>query len=96
MKSGSPGNWRLVIAVVGVILTYSGVARGQPDPVGAYHRALDVVETSLAAHGGLSSIQAAGGFRMTLDGTFDLTTRLQGRSPFRPRARWSRHAPDSR
>jgi glyoxylase-like metal-dependent hydrolase (beta-lactamase superfamily II) len=58
--------------------------QAQSDPVAAYHRALDIIERSVQAHGGLGNIDSAGGFEMTLQGTFDLTTRLQGRSPFRP------------
>ena len=54
------------------------------DVVSSYHRALEVVERSMGAHGGLDSVHSAGGFEMILKGTFDLTTRLQGRSPFRP------------
>lgn len=76
--------WRIAIHVVGAICIYSANAQAQSGPVTSYHRALDIVVRSLEAHGGLDSIASAGGYEMTLQGTFDLTTRLQGRSPFRP------------
>ena len=63
---------------------FSASAHAESDPLSSYHRALDLVERSLEAHGGLAEIQAAGGFTLVLKGTFDLTTRLQGRSPSRP------------
>lgn len=65
-------------------LTSNNTNPDKLDVVSSYHRALEVVERSLAEHGGLDGIHSAGGFEMTLKGTFDLTTRLQGRSPFRP------------
>ncbi|MEO1204366.1 MAG: MBL fold metallo-hydrolase, partial [Pseudomonadota bacterium] len=49
-----------------------------------YHRALDLVERSLTAHGGVEPIETAGGFRLCQEGSFDLATRLQGRSSLRP------------
>jgi glyoxylase-like metal-dependent hydrolase (beta-lactamase superfamily II) len=49
--------------------------------VDSYHRALETIETALAAHGGLEPMQAAGGATIVAEGTFDLTVRLQGRSP---------------
>ncbi len=42
-----------------------------------------IIEQALAAIGGLSHIEQAGGVQLDLSGEFDLSTRLQGRSPFR-------------
>ena len=44
-----------------------------------YTRALSAVQTALTAHGGVDPILSRG-VTLTMDGTFDLTTRLQGRS----------------
>lgn len=76
--------WRNVVQVVaaGCLITFA--ARAQPDPLSSYHQALEIVKESLDAHGGVTAIQAAGGFELTMAGTFDLTTRLQGRSPTQP------------
>lgn len=49
--------------------------------IDSYDRALAAVQAALAAHGGLEPMQAAGGATMVAEGTFDLTVRLQGRSP---------------
>ncbi len=43
-----------------------------------------VLAHSLEAHGGITPIRAAGGITLHAQGTFDLTVRLQGRSPTRP------------
>jgi len=65
-------------------------AFGATAPAGAqramqdYRRALETVEAAFAAHGGVSPLRQAGGVAIETEGTFDLTTRLQGRSPFRP------------
>lgn len=45
---------------------------------------VDIVRQSLAALGGMTAIEQAGGVQARLSGEFDLNTRLQGRSPFRP------------
>jgi hypothetical protein len=62
-----------------------------PLPVGAPaprarppFRALAAVQAALDAHGGLEPLQAAGGVAVVAEGTFDLTVRLQGRSPDEP------------
>jgi glyoxylase-like metal-dependent hydrolase (beta-lactamase superfamily II) len=44
-----------------------------------YRRAVSATEAALAAHGGVEPILKEGA-TLTLEGTFDLTTRLQGRS----------------
>lgn len=46
-------------------------------------KAVRAVEAALAKHGGLARIEDAGGLDLRTEGTFDLTARLQGRSPFR-------------
>lgn len=50
----------------------------------SYREAFETVQSALNAHGGLDRIESAGGVVVKTEGTFDLTTRLQGRSPFRP------------
>lgn len=72
-----------VILTVGLALSLATAVEAQTDSLNSYHKALALVERSLDAHGGLAMIESAGGFELCLDGTFDLTTRLQGRSPFR-------------
>ena len=47
-------------------------------------RAVERVAAAMAAHGGVEPFRAAGGATLVLEGTFDLSTRLQGRSPARP------------
>jgi glyoxylase-like metal-dependent hydrolase (beta-lactamase superfamily II) len=64
-------------------LVPTGSASAQP-ALASYRSALRTIETSLNAHGGLAPIQEAGGVVVETAGTFDLTTRLQGRSPFEP------------
>lgn len=50
----------------------------------SYREGLETVQAALNAHGGLGRIKSAGGVVIKTEGTFDLTTRLQGRSPFEP------------
>ncbi len=84
MKSERHVASSLGATVLAASCLFSASAHAESDPLSSYHRALDLVERSLEAHGGLDDIQAAGGFTLSLDGSFDLTTRLQGRSPARP------------
>ena len=64
----------------GLLASCGGPSGDPADRLDRYARGLALVERSLAAHGGLDSILDAGGVTLTLSGTFDLTTRLQGRS----------------
>lgn len=49
----------------------------------AYRQAHETVSASLVAHGGLAPLREAGGVVIRTNGSFDLATRLQGRSPAR-------------
>ena len=54
-------------------------------PLRILHRRVDERhDAALDAHGGLEPLQAAGGVAVVAEGTFDLTVRLQGRSPDEP------------
>jgi glyoxylase-like metal-dependent hydrolase (beta-lactamase superfamily II) len=48
-----------------------------------YRQAHETVSASLVAHGGLAPLRDAGGVVIRTNGSFDLATRLQGRSPAR-------------
>lgn len=69
-----------VFIAAGAFLT-SAAAESAVD---GYRTAFQTMESALAAHGGLDAMQAAGGVSIETEGTFDLSTRLQGRSPSRP------------
>lgn len=51
------------------------------EPPGDAH---EIVSAALEAHGGLAPLREAGGVVIRTEGSFDLATRLQGRSPSRP------------
>jgi uncharacterized protein YbjT (DUF2867 family) len=71
------------MALLGIAFLWSPTVESRADSLASYHQALDVVEQSLSAHGGIEVIQSADGFQVVMQGTFDLATRLQGRSAFR-------------
>jgi hypothetical protein len=50
----------------------------------SYTEALDIIQSSLAAHGELPDVEQVGGLTISTEGVFDLGVRLQGRSPVRP------------
>ncbi len=75
---------RGLFLALGLCVPMMSVAEAPNGALDAYHRALDAVRQSLAAHGGLEPIESAGGFRLCQEGTFDLATRLQGRSASHP------------
>lgn len=52
-------------------------------PPASLQRAQALVEQALAAHGEHSLVEESGEFEVRLEGMFDLSTRLQGRSPDR-------------
>lgn len=60
----------------------SSTAANAQSAIESFHEASQTVETALKAHGGLAPFKAAGGVVIKTEGAFDLTTRLQGRSPF--------------
>ncbi len=62
-------------------LTSSALADA-PTRLSSYQAALSVVERSLAAHGGIDDITDSG-VVVELEGSFDLSVRMQGRSPGR-------------
>lgn len=72
------------IALALVLALLTAGATSADHSIKSYHFALETVQSAYAAHGGLGSVKAAGGATVTLEGTFDLTARLQGRSPDRP------------
>ena len=69
-------------ALLAMSLAITGPLHAETAALASHLRATELVEQALAAHGGLSAMQDAGGFEVRLEGTYDLTTRLQGRSPF--------------
>lgn len=76
---------RGVLSIPGLALLALGpgaVAAG--DVAASFTRAAERVEAAMAAHGGLQRLHAAGGATLVFEGTFDLATRLQGRSATRP------------
>ena len=70
-------------ALAALVLVGGSSLSAETTPLASFQRAHGLVEQALAAHGGPSIIKNAGGVEVRLEGTYDLTTRLQGRSPFR-------------
>ncbi len=65
-------------------LALDGCTQGKtPDAERADLSAREIIARALEAHGGIDIIRRDG-VTISLDGTFDLTVRLQGRSPDRP------------
>ncbi len=73
----------LLISISGWLILSTTPALGAGDKSNN-HQAQLIVERTLAAHGGIAAIEQAGGIQIILQGEFDLSARLQGRSPFRP------------
>ena len=74
----------LPMLTAAAFLALAAGAGGADNPGASAARAAERVEAALAAHGGLEPFRAAGGATLALEGTFDLATRLQGRSPAAP------------
>ena len=73
----------LALAVVAVFGIAACTTSGDTRPDNAALSAQEIIELSLGAHGGLDAINTSG-VVIELEGTFDLTARLQGRSAERP------------
>lgn len=79
----SPCRTPALIVISVFILVLSGPVHAEPGQLEAFQRAQRLVQESLSRHGDHRAAEAAGGFQVRLQGTYDLTTRLQGRSAFR-------------
>lgn len=66
-----------------VICCVARPAANASNAIDGYRLGYEAVARSLESHGGLHEFQQAGGVTIETSGTFDLTARLQGRSPFR-------------
>ncbi|MDX1555275.1 MAG: MBL fold metallo-hydrolase, partial [Xanthomonadales bacterium] len=72
-----------LVAFAIAILILSGPVHGESGQLASFKNAYRLVHESLSKHGDHRAVETAGGFQVRLHGTYDLTTRLQGRSAFR-------------
>lgn len=78
--------------LLATLLTLTALACSPaPDPLEpasptleAFHRGEGLVREGLEAMGGLAALETAGGITLVGEGTFDLSTRMQGTHPDRP------------